>query len=77
MHLIHALVAAQAFQGSPLSADAAQDEPTRPLPEPEPYEPPVFFEPDLRGLGFGPVGPPNRAQRRGKQKAQRRSRSKP
>jgi len=71
MHLIHALVAAQAFQGSPLSADAAQDEPTRPLPESEPYEPPTFAEPDLRGFDFGYTGPPNRKQRRAAQRAKR------
>ena len=42
-----------------------------------PCEPPAFAEPDLRGLDFGPTGPPNRAQRRASQKAQRRGRSKP
>jgi len=71
MLLIHALVAAQAFQGLPPSAHAAQDEPTRPLPEPEPYEPPTFAEPDLRGFDFGPTGPPNRKQRRAAQRAKR------
>ena len=40
-----------------------------------PYEPPTFAEPDLRGLDFGYTGPPNRAQRRATQKAQRRARS--
>ena len=69
--LIHALVAAQAFQGSPLSTDPPQGEPTYPLPEPEPYEPPVFAEPDLRGFDFGYTGPPNRAQRRAAQRAKR------
>ena len=41
-----------------------------------PCKPPVFAEPDLGGFDFGPVGPPNRAQRRAAQKAQRRARSK-
>lgn len=71
MLLIHTLMAAQAFQGSPLSPNTPQDEPTRPLPEPEPYEPPVFAEPDLRGFDLGPIGPPNRAQRRASQRAKR------
>jgi len=71
MLLIHALVAAQAFRGLTLSTDAAQGEPTNPLPEPEPYEPPVFAEPDLRGFDFGPTGPPNRKQRRAAQRAKR------
>jgi hypothetical protein len=70
MILFHTLVAAQAFQGSPPSTDAAQDEPT-PMPEPEPYEPPVFAEPDLRGFDFGHTGPPNRKQRRAAQRANR------
>lgn len=71
MLLIHALVAAQAFQGLPLSPNPLQGEPTRPLPEPEPYEPPVFAEPDLHGFDFGYTGPPNRKQRRASQRAKR------
>ena len=71
MLLIHALVAAQALQASPLSAPVTQGEPAHPLPEPEPYEPPTFAEPDLRGFDFGPTGPPNRKQRRATQRAKR------
>lgn len=69
MLLIHALAAAQAFQGSPPSAPTAKGEPASPLPEP--YKPPTFAEPDLRGFDFGYTSPPNRKQRRAAERAKR------
>jgi len=70
MNLIHALVCSEAARRLAESPPTPRDESTD-TDEREPYVFPTFVEPDL-WFDVGPVGPPNRAQRRAAKKAKRK-----